>query len=191
MLSVSIVISVMDRLGKNRGGTSATPVWVGSGEKRTTLACTMRSFVLRLLVLPALLAACQAVPSRSESTTPPKLEQWSGAHGAPSPFAVRALRDPAAWDGFWQQMGRVAPRSLDATREMAVAIMLGRRKSGGYSAEIVRVQPRDGNLVVEYREHVPPPDMMVTQALTQPWAVAIVPRSDLPLTAQKIEAAAK
>lgn len=104
---------------------------------------------------------------------------------------MRALRSGAEWDGFWQQVQRKRPRALDPAREMGVVVFLGERNTGGYAVEIASVQPEDRKLIVSYREQTPDPDMMVTQALTTPWAVAIVPRSELPIEPRKIAATAQ
>lgn len=146
----------------------------------------MRLFIL-LASTVALLGGCRAQPAANTSFPTPKLAQWSGAYGGQAAFAVRKL-DSAAWGAFWEQVGREKPRELDPAREMAVVVFLGQRNTGGYSIEIASVRAEEKRLVVEYRESAPSPDMMVTQALTAPWAIAIVPRSGLPVTAQKLPA---
>lgn len=146
----------------------------------------------RILPLVVLLAACQAqsVPERNPVANAPAVPsaQWSGQYGGREEFAVIALRNPAEWDRFWTQVSRAKPQSLDVPRQMAVAVFLGQRRTGGYSVEIAGVRNDGTKLLVEFRETTPPPDMMVTQALTTPWAVAIVPRSDLPLEPRKLGA---
>jgi hypothetical protein len=154
----------------------------------------MKRLPLALVLFAALLAGCQSEPvpnspspegPNSPAPAPADLTQWSGQYRGGDAFSVRALRTGDEWAAFWRQVGRDAPRPLNMTAEMAVAIALGERRTGGYTVEIVRVYERGGQLVVEYREEAPGPDMMVTQALTAPWVVAIVPRSELPVTAQK------
>lgn len=119
--------------------------------------------------------------SSSASPASSASSQWHGDYGGSEQFAVRVLRTASEWEAFWRQVRRGQPRSLDVAREMAVAVSLGERRTGGYRVEIVGVQPQERKLVVTYREITPAPDMMVTQALTTPWAVAVVPRSDLPV----------
>lgn len=121
-----------------------------------------------------------ASASSSSSAT-----QWQGYYGGSEQFSVRALRSEAEWDGFWRQVKREKPRALDPAREMGVVVFLGQRNTGGYTVEIASVQPEERKLIVTYREKTPDPDMMVTQALTTPWAVAIVARSDLPIESRK------
>jgi hypothetical protein len=60
-------------------------------------------------------------------------------------------------------------------------VWLGTRPTGGYDVEIVATR-RDGNaLVVEYVEHRPPADAIVTQALTSPFHIVKLPRADGPV----------
>lgn len=115
--------------------------------------------------------------------------QWSGAFSDHASTTTRVVKTQPEWDALWQQARREPPRALNATREMAVAVFLGERRTGGYTVEIVSTAEKGGKFVIEYREFTPPPDMMVTQALTQPWAIAAVPRSDLPVVFQKLPAA--
>ena len=126
--------------------------------------------------------------SQPASDNPPHgiIGKWSGPHGGGPTYAVRTLQTAEAWDAFWKQVEREKPRSLNLAREMAVAIVLGERRTGGFSVDIATARAEDGKLVIQYQEKTPAPDMMVTQMLTAPWVVAVVPRSDLPVVAQKI-----
>jgi hypothetical protein len=94
------------------------------------------------------------------------------------------LRTPAEWTEFWRTVRREPPRALDPAREMAVVIHLGGKRTGGFTAEVVRTRVEDGTFVVQFRTTAPEPGMMVTQELTNPWATAIVPRSTLPVVFQ-------
>lgn len=120
------------------------------------------------------------------ATPAPVFMQWSGQHGGGDAPGMRVLRTAGEWTAFWQQARREPPRALDAAREMAVAIGLGQKPTGGYEVEILGAREQDGALVVEYRESAPAPDMMVTQALTTPWSIALVARSTLPVKWQRI-----
>jgi hypothetical protein len=129
-----------------------------------------------------------ACASSDEGVPVKPRQQWQGANSEVRAFAVRPVRSSADWETLWQQIGRAPPQAWAAGPDMAVAIFLGERRTGGYGVEIVSARATGGQLVVEYREKTPPPDAMVTQALTHPWAVALLPRSDATVTARKIEA---
>lgn len=133
-----------------------------------------------LVALAVLLGACQ-VSEPAADAAPGELEQWAGQHGGVSAASHRVLRDTAAWDAFWQGVEVPAPRAFHPAREQAVAVFIGERRTGGYAVRIESAEPRDGRLVVTYRESTPPRGTMVMQALTSPWALVVVPRSDLPV----------
>jgi hypothetical protein len=133
--------------------------------------------------------ACQAQqPARAPVA--PELMQWSGQYGGNRTAGHRVLRDASAWNAFWKDVGQQPPRAFDPGREMAIAIFMGERRSGGFSTEILGAAPEGGKFVVTFRETSPAPGGMVTQALTAPWAVATVPRSDLPLEVRPVPTAA-
>lgn len=127
------------------------------------------------------LAACASERS-ALSETPSTPAQWSGQNSRSETATHRVLRDAAAWAAFWQEVGQPEPAAFAPAREMAVAVFLGERRSGGYTVRIVDAGPRDGRFVVTFRESPPPAGTRVTQALTYPWALAVVPRSDLPVS---------
>lgn len=134
--------------------------------------------LLGLAVL--LLSACQAArpPVETEARI---LGHWSGQHGGALTSGHRVLRDLKTWNDHWSAAGQDAPRALDPAREMAIVVFLGERRTGGYLVEITGVESSAEGLIVTTRESAPPPGAMVTQALTQPWALALVPASDRPV----------
>jgi len=145
----------------------------------------MNHTALFLLGLLPLVLGCGAAVKSDEKATV-VIAQWSGQHGGSSTPGIRELRTTDQWQSFWQQVGREPPRVLDTSAEMAAAIFLGEKNTGGYGAEIIAARVREGRLVIDYRESSPAPDAMVTQALTSPWVVAIISRSELPVTANNL-----
>lgn len=138
----------------------------------------MRS--LLLLVGSLLFAACASSSAPADSPRR-ELNRWAGYQGGGPTPATRVLRTADEWTAFWRQVEMPAPQALDPARDLGVVVLMGEKRTGGYAVEIVSVEPRDGSLLVTYRESAPAPDMMVTQALTAPWAAALVPRSTLPV----------
>jgi hypothetical protein len=154
----------------------------------------MNRIVFPLLCGVVVLVGCRpaSAPVANDSTIKPAtsaaITQWSGQHGGRETPGTEVVRTVAQWDAFWRNVREERPRKLDVAREMAVAIHLGRKRTGGFTAEIVRVHTQDGKRVIEYHEAAPQPGMMVTQELTTPWALGIIPRSDEPVTFEKIAA---
>jgi hypothetical protein len=67
---------------------------------------------------------------------------------------------------------------------LAVFISIGERPTGGFKPQIVSASEIDGKYVIVYSEGKPSPDSFVTQALTYPWVIAIVPKSELKVEAR-------
>lgn len=112
------------------------------------------------------------------------LVQWRGQNEGDPDFSSRVVKSQEGWSRLWRQLGRPAPQAFDERREMAVFIALGTRPTGGFRPQILGAQERDGQWVVVYSEGKPSRDSYVTQALTQPWVVALVPFSSLPVRLQ-------
>ncbi len=141
----------------------------------------MSRFCCLLPLLALLLGACQAARSPAE-LEPRILGHWSGQNGGADASGHRVLRDANDWNAHWRAVGQEAPRPIDPVREMAIVVFLGERRTGGYTVEITAVESSAEGLIVTPRESAPPPGAMVTQALTQPWALALVPASDRPVS---------
>lgn len=106
--------------------------------------------------------------------------QWRGQNGGGDLSRQVAMSDES-WSRMWSMVGQRPPRALDSTREMAVLIAIGERPTGGYRVDVVRTTNEGGVLVVEYVQRAPSPDQVVTQAFTNPWVIAVIPRSSLPV----------
>ena len=90
------------------------------------------------------------------------------------------LRNADEWNAFWKQV------ECDRPRPMAVAIFLGEKRTGGFGPLLFGTPVRDGEIVIDYRETTPELGMMVTQALTHSWVVAVMPRSDLAVVGRNV-----
>ena len=71
---------------------------------------------------------------------------------------------------------------------MAVFISIGERPTGGYQPRVVSATLGDSQFVVVYTDGEPSRDTFVTQALTYPWVVAIVPKTPLTMVTQRQDA---
>ncbi len=145
--------------------------------------------LLSLLVMVVALGACKAAQP-PEPTVPRILGHWSGQNGGAEASGHRVLRDANDWNAHWRAVEQEAPRPIDPAREMAIVVFLGERRTGGHTVEITGVESSAEGLIVTVRETAPPPGAMVTQALAQPWALALLPRSDRPVRVRIVPARA-
>ena len=105
-----------------------------------------------------------------------------GSYSQVADRTERAVRTQAEWQALWKLHGASQPAAtVDFAKEMLAAVFLGTRPTGGYDVEIVGMR-REGNaVVIEYVEHRPPADAILTQALTSPFHVVKLPRSEGPV----------
>ena len=89
-------------------------------------------------------------------------------------FLQSVVRNQREWETLWQrhtaaETNPSPPPAVDFNKEIAIAIFLGEKPTGGYAVEITLIERKDGALVIDYKELNPAPGGMVTQALTQPF----------------------
>ncbi|MBI3418388.1 MAG: protease complex subunit PrcB family protein [Verrucomicrobia bacterium] len=88
------------------------------------------------------------------------------------------------WAKLWMaHRGRARDEAkspaIDFAKEMVVFVAMGQQRTGGYSVEIVKVEPGETSLKIFVKRKSPPKGAMVTQALTSPFHIVAVPRSEL------------
>lgn len=111
--------------------------------------------------------------------------EWSGTTAKAERATFLVARGEAEWTSMWALAGQEPPAPLPDNL-MAFAVFAGIRNSGGYAVRIEQVsleQPfgRRASMLVIYRETAPQPGEMATMALTSPWTIRLVERTDLPV----------
>lgn len=133
----------------------------------------MRAALLLLVVLLGGCAPEPPPPPQAAATLAP-LAAWHGSSSSEREPRQLVVRDVAGWLELWLRIGAPPPQDfpLDA---VGVAVFLGERPTGGYGVAFAAESDLGGDLTVAWREEAPEPETMVTQAVTQPWAVALYP----------------
>lgn len=109
-----------------------------------------------------------------------------GAHSNVDDTLTASARSEAEWGALWKKHNFDKPvPAVDFSREMVVAVFMGSRPTAGFSVEIVSASPRDGKLIVTYREAQPAPGSISAQVLTAPYHIAAVAQSTLPVAFEK------
>jgi len=81
-------------------------------------------------------------------------------------------RTAAEWAALWKAHGGEGkPPAVDLVRSVVIGVFLGTRPTAAHTVEIIRIEKRDTDLVVTYREQSPAPDDMVAQVLTAPFHI--------------------
>ena len=91
------------------------------------------------------------------------------------------IKDKATWQGIWTQHAKAGEKipEADFTKEMVLLVTMGQQRTGGYAIEIVRVELAGDRLRISVKRTSPPPDAMTIQALTAPFQIVAVAKSDL------------
>jgi hypothetical protein len=115
-------------------------------------------------------------------------DEYLGPTSAVETAQTAVLRDAASWQQFWTAvLGATTPApAIDFDRQMAVAVLIGRRPTAGYSVLITGVDPGPERLAVNYRVRAPAPGDPVAQVITAPYAVAIIPTSPQPIAFRNV-----
>lgn len=102
--------------------------------------------------------------------------EWVGHYCGIKKAERSVIRDENTWRALWKRMGISAP-VIDFKREMALAVFMGERRTGGYSIRILGYSIRKKRIIVKYQETAPPRGAMVTLALTQPHHIVLIEKS--------------
>jgi hypothetical protein len=134
-----------------------------------------------ITVLAALLFVVK-IPSACSFAEVPFTTVLKGRYSAVRQRLVLVIRLQAEWETLWHAhsssaVSKQKPPMVDFDREMIVAVFLGERRTGGHSIAIktVEEEPDTADLKVYYSEVSPPPNSLVTQALT-PFHMIKLPR---------------
>ena len=94
------------------------------------------------------------------------------------------IKTKSDWELFWSkhsvnQSAVTAIPDVDFGKETVVAVIMGQQRTGGFTIEIIGVESEAEKLVISIKRSSPPKGAMVIQALTTPFHIVAVPRSDL------------
>jgi ankyrin repeat protein len=117
---------------------------------------------------------------------PPAIRQWNIANSGVAKPEIVLCQNDEAWGGIWQRISHAVPSHL-LTNQLGIAIFLGQRPTGGYSASVMSAQVVAGSYVVRYKEESP--HGFVTEAITTPCLLVIVPATNFPVKVTKEEEA--
>ena len=110
------------------------------------------------------------------------LHRWEDRRcGVNKPRTV--LVDSAdVWNRLWAEinalrLGPAAAPQVDFARQAAVGVFLGLKPTGGWAVSVIEVRLLDGTLYVTAHITEPAEGSAVTQALTQPYSLVVIPRA--------------
>ncbi len=130
----------------------------------------MKRFLLLLLFVLPTLSFTQGIVWRSY-----KSSVYSQATAAKEVV----IQTQGAFDTYWRELTgeRAAPRDIDFTKELLVAVQLGQRSTGGFKALIRKIErTRPNEILVTYEERRAAPGGLATTVITSPYEIVRVER---------------
>ncbi|HEY9079354.1 protease complex subunit PrcB family protein [Magnetovibrio sp.] len=143
---------------------------------------TIRPVLLSLLC--AVIAAPAPAWASGSTLMSTPVEQSATIRGdlpGPGRPGVFALRTSDQWKAFQGEQRLNWPVAIDFNRDMVIAVMLGTRNSGGYTAKISDVRATDWVVEVTYSEIPPQATQPVIQTLTNPYVLSVIAQSQNPV----------
>jgi hypothetical protein len=147
----------------------------------------MRKTATALLILLMLLFGCTAATGGDiEFSTLARGDNAPGITGRLN----EAITDPISFESFWTDIYQgIDPipdiPKVDFTKDMVIAVSPGMMLTGGYDAEIVKVENKENGLNVTVL--LTRPSGTVTEALTQPHHIIKLKRENLPVVYKWVE----
>mgnify|MGYP001619178054 CR=1 FL=1 len=103
------------------------------------------------------------------------VEEWKGQQGGPLEPGHQLVTDLKGWKALAARLGLHA-NAPDFSKSIVVAVFVGERPTGGFSASFENPAAEGDDLLVRYRIKKPAPTSFVTQAFAQPWKARTFPR---------------
>ena len=81
------------------------------------------------------------------------------------------------WEGLFMEVEPEVPElpNVDFNKNQVIAVFMGQKGSGGYSVEITGVYEYEDKVIVNVLRKTPSADAMVSQAMTQPFHIILIP----------------
>jgi hypothetical protein len=85
------------------------------------------------------------------------------------------VRTPEEWRTLWSAHSSDPAPQLDFSRSIVVGVFLGSRPTAGFRVEITRATVHGDQAVVNFVEHRPDPDAILSQVVTAPFHLVTLP----------------
>ena len=113
----------------------------------------------------------------------------SGTNATEKQQKIYHVTDQVAFDNLLQIAQTPSRPKVDFFKDRVVAIFLGTRSTGGYTASVSKVSVSGSTATIEVMEATPASGEITTQAITSPWVMIAIDRSvlDFKLKVTKVQ----
>lgn len=148
-----------------------------------------------LLLLPALIATMACNNGKKITNSPGTPVEWTkiaeNTYSGSETEAYQLIQDEKAWSDFWEQLTSnqyPAPRlpEVNFAEKTIIACVMGMRPNGGFSISIKKLELQANKLLLQVEHKGPGAGCFMTDALTQPYFLATIPRTSAELVTTKV-----
>ncbi len=109
-----------------------------------------------------------------------------GYHSGHTSSAYYVIQDVETWTGVWNQhvgfmVDSFEMPEIDFSKYTVIAVFMGEMRTGGYAIQVYDIIDADSSILVKVEKTEPGPDCVVTQALTQPYHIVQIAKTDKPV----------
>ena len=113
--------------------------------------------------------------------------EWKGIRGGYTEPQRLIILTQEEWEEVWKKVYNLsiphpALPEIDFDKEMAIAVFMGERNSGGYRIEIEEIVESEEEIVVKVKETSPSPESFLTMALTQTYHIVVIEKTPILVT---------
>lgn len=98
------------------------------------------------------------------------------AYGGRDKESTVIIKTQAELDGLYKELGWSSVPKIDFVQNNVIALFMGEKNTGGFSIGVRKVAVVDGTVVVKVLKTGP--EGMATMAITAPYCIVVVPKSD-------------
>lgn len=97
-------------------------------------------------------------------------------YGGPENASRRVITSQTQFNDLYKEMGWGAAPTIDFSRNNVVALFMGQKSNGGYSISVRKIEVLGDTTTVYIK--TTQPDGMATMAITAPYSITIVPKTE-------------
>ncbi|KAF2519250.1 protease complex subunit PrcB family protein [Flavobacterium salilacus subsp. salilacus] len=132
--------------------------------------------IIALSLLIVLTVGCKCKKSAAENGDFTILKE--NGYGGKDTESHQLVNNQSEFEALCNELTIEEVPEVDFSKNSVVAVFMGQKRSGGYSITIKKVEI-DGNTAnILVKNTVPEPGAMVTMALTAPYCMAVIPKTE-------------
>lgn len=129
---------------------------------------------LSFILLTVISCNCKKSASEGEKFSILKESAYGGRHTE----SHELIKSEQAFKAIYKELNIQDVPEVDFDKNNVVVAFMGQKRSGGYSITIEKVTVKDNTALVLVKNTVPEPNTTVTMALTAPYCMALIPKTD-------------